>query len=83
MKALQPFLLHGSAGQAEVPQQEFWASTERRPWGEGKCLPRLGGGTLKNPPPTPAQAKPWLGKPITPVLPVVKAAWLFCNQILA
>lgn len=50
MKALQPFLLHGSAGQAEVPQQEFWASTERRPWGKGKCLPRLGGGTLKTPP---------------------------------
>lgn len=63
MKALQPFLLHGSAGQAEVPQQEFWASTERRPWGEGKCLPRLGGGTLKTLPqsllkPNPGWASP-------------------------
>jgi len=36
-----------------------------------------------SPTPSLAQANPQLGKSTSPVLPVVKAAQLFCNQILA
>lgn len=69
MKALQPLLLRRSAGQAEMPQLGFWTCTERRRRGEGKRLPRPGGGTLKTPPPhppIPTQAKPWPVKSTTP-----------------